>query len=1206
MSFLQQLCRNLYAGDLVAQSEARNLLTKAFPDFGPNDSRSEEEALKDRSLVQQRLGFSPSGSPHVSCTMLQELVEAPDNDVFCLLFAFHQLRQIILHNSFVLPVPFRLQLVEWMYRIIVEKQMGEPVLLSAALDAVTFLARVDYFESGQALCRLLESGWNPTGGGVAWKVQTWKVTQRLVETMNAPVNKKFGLAKHRKAANHFRDSFLLRAVTTAGSTLKDVSNLSDSLYQQLVTVVLGCLTKCVNFDFLGTNTEDAAEDLGSIQVPNSWRAFLNDSSFWQTLTNVNRMASAAVAVALALAELFHALAGIRRSIFSDSARVEFITWIFSESFTLVKLHGQSQLSSEPILFNFCLTVARIAAVHAKQDLAKCANIDEALDFIGNLSLHVFDPQKWADNVDANWFQTTIYHLLSFWEKMVLHVDFVLERPAWQTKILEMVKFLAQKFVQAGVSCCDQHADFMADELNEEGSVAQLLGCLAPMIRRSYPESGTMLLQLFQQTPPQSLARAWLIHTSAAVIGSRSSYRSPVVTEHDPMDALLTMQIVTGAHTSARLSFSGINATLLFFSQFRKSCFAETERSSSLYEHFDDAINTQAAMVEFIIYFINNVLQTFPHNSPLCTKAIELFSELGAGFSGVRMLAKTKSVSLLLQSPFLLDKVPGKVAEWLIFPANRKARSLLLQTLTNVLCAGQEQSQFEVEFYQFLTTFDNLQKERDLMFTNVDHFEHFCKDVRAIASSITHEIPFHLLLHWFLPVSHTLKECAIGFLEGSTAGRPLSPSYTLGKLWVELTLNRGKRLNFPLGNPKSVLLVREMCAAIEPLLLRSEKVLLSSLNTQESDTMLKIVRSWYELLSNVLRGKYVSVGNMKLYGDASFEQVLQAALLTLTMLPDYMNLFENVKLADACFTFLETLSRDHIFGMDALPAKILDSIVMLLLCVFRIDLTLENQTKLLNSACLCLENILTWVQAKAVQITLTTPDVLCSSEVSARFDSYFRLGDGNSLPLESSTIPQKHWLVSFFFDENSAVTKRILQSLVRFALIDEDCSFTWTVSRPITVYVVMMPGSFVSYLDSLVRVQLPECKQPLHRALAAFLQSLHAGIVTHLNTQSNNALATLGASSSSLHLHSSTEGVGQNLSRQNTASSFCDNASTVQMLREMDKDEIDDQSSLASSFPSFTSPIVIHDRLKDLVHHKISYLKREISSFASSLLFPPIV
>ena len=83
------------------------------------------------------------------------------------------------------------------------------------------------------------------------------------------------------------------------------------------------MVRCLNFDFIGTNPDESSEDVGTIQVPTSWRNVLQRPDTIEMLfefyanTDPPRSSKAMEAVIL--------LCSIRRSIFpTDKDRAEFL------------------------------------------------------------------------------------------------------------------------------------------------------------------------------------------------------------------------------------------------------------------------------------------------------------------------------------------------------------------------------------------------------------------------------------------------------------------------------------------------------------------------------------------------------------------------------------------------------------------------------------------------------------------------------------------------------------------------------------------------------------------------------------------------------------------------------------------------------------------------------------------------------------------
>ncbi|KAK2093766.1 Exportin 7 [Saguinus oedipus] len=84
------------------------------------------------------------------------------------------------------------------------------------------------------------------------------------------------LTKHRKIASSFRDSSLFDIFTLSCNLLKQASgknlNLNDESQHGLLMQLLKLTHNCLNFDFIGTSTDESSDDLCTVQIPTSWRS----------------------------------------------------------------------------------------------------------------------------------------------------------------------------------------------------------------------------------------------------------------------------------------------------------------------------------------------------------------------------------------------------------------------------------------------------------------------------------------------------------------------------------------------------------------------------------------------------------------------------------------------------------------------------------------------------------------------------------------------------------------------------------------------------------------------------------------------------------------------------------------------------------------------------------------------------------------------
>ena len=109
-----------------------------------------------------------------------------------------------------------------------------------------------------------------------------KVLNALVDEMNTPTAGRT-LTVHRKTAVSFRDQALFVAFQISITTLQRIKSqaipgITEAQQRKLSNLALSLATNSLSFDFIGTNPEESAEDVGTVQVPSSWRPMVQDTT----------------------------------------------------------------------------------------------------------------------------------------------------------------------------------------------------------------------------------------------------------------------------------------------------------------------------------------------------------------------------------------------------------------------------------------------------------------------------------------------------------------------------------------------------------------------------------------------------------------------------------------------------------------------------------------------------------------------------------------------------------------------------------------------------------------------------------------------------------------------------------------------------------------------------------------------------------------
>ncbi|XP_034721361.1 exportin-7-like, partial [Etheostoma cragini] len=145
------------------------------------------------------------------------------------------------------------------------------------------------------------------------------------------------LTKHRKIASSFRDSSLFDIFTLSCNLLKQTKqseqtvtiasgknlNLNDESQHGLLMQLLKLSYNCLNYDFIGTSTDESSDDLCTVQIPTSWRSAFLDSSTLQLFFNLYHSIPPSLSP-LVLSCLVQ-IASVRRSLFNNAERAKFLS-----------------------------------------------------------------------------------------------------------------------------------------------------------------------------------------------------------------------------------------------------------------------------------------------------------------------------------------------------------------------------------------------------------------------------------------------------------------------------------------------------------------------------------------------------------------------------------------------------------------------------------------------------------------------------------------------------------------------------------------------------------------------------------------------------------------------------------------------------------------------------------------------------------------
>ncbi|MBN3316501.1 XPO7 protein, partial [Atractosteus spatula] len=400
------------------------------------------------------------------------------------------------------------------------------------------------------------------------------------------------LTKHRKIASSFRDSSLFDIFTLSCNLLKQASgknlNLNDESQHGLLMQLLKLAHNCLNFDFIGTSTDESSDDLCTVQIPTSWRSAFLDSSTLQLFFDLYHSIPPSLSP-LVLSCLVQ-IASVRRSLFNNAERAKFLSHLVDGVKRI--LENPQSLSDSNNYHEFCRLLARLKSNYQLGELVKVENYPEVIRLIANFTVTSLQHWEFAPN--------SVHYLLSLWQRLAASVPYVkaTEPHMLETYTPEVTKaYITSRLESVHIIL----RDGLEDPLDDTGLVQQQLDQLSTIGRCEYEKTCALLVQLFDQSAQsyQELLQSsnasamdiavqegrltWLVYIIGAVIGGRVSFAS--TDEQDAMDGELVCRVLQLMNlTDSRLAQAGNEklelAMLSFFEQFRKIYIGDQVQKSS--------------------------------------------------------------------------------------------------------------------------------------------------------------------------------------------------------------------------------------------------------------------------------------------------------------------------------------------------------------------------------------------------------------------------------------------------------------------------------------------------------------------------------------------------------------------------------------------------------------------------------------------------
>ncbi|XP_037742364.1 exportin-7 isoform X3 [Chelonia mydas] len=727
------------------------------------------------------------------------------------------------------------------------------------------------------------------------------------------------LTKHRKIASSFRDSSLFDIFTLSCNLLKQASgknlNLNDESQHGLLMQLLKLTHNCLNFDFIGTSTDESSDDLCTVQIPTSWRSAFLDSSTLQLFFDLYHSIPPSFSP-LVLSCLVQ-IASVRRSLFNNAERAKFLSHL----------------------------------------------VDGVKRILEN-------PQHWE------FAPNSVHYLLSLWQRLAASVPYVkaTEPHMLETYTPEVTKaYITSRLESVHIIL----RDGLEDPLDDTGLVQQQLDQLSTIGRCEYEKTCALLVQLFDQSAqtfqellqsatasPMDIAvqegrLTWLVYIIGAVIGGRVSFAS--TDEQDAMDGELVCRVLQLMNlTDSRLAQAGNEklelAMLSFFEQFRKIYIGDqVQKSSKLYRRLSEVLglNDETMVLSVFIGKIITNLKYWGRCEPITSKTLQLLNDLSIGYSSVRKLVKLSAVQFMLNNhtsehfSFLGINNQSNLTDM-------RCRTTFYTALGRLLMVdlGEDEDQYEQFMLPLTAAFEavaqmfstNTFNEQEAKRTLVG----LVRDLRGIAFAFNAKTSFMMLFEWIYPSYMPILQRAIELWYHD----PACTTPVL-KLMAELVHNRSQRLQFDVSSPNGILLFRETSKMITTY---GNRILTLGEVPKDQVYALKLkgISICFSMLKAALSGSYVNFGVFRLYGDDALDNALQTFIKLLLSIP-HSDLLDYPKLSQSYYSLLEVLTQDHMNFIASLEPHV----IMYILSSISEGLTALD-TMVCTGCCSCLDHIVTYL------------------------------------------------------------------------------------------------------------------------------------------------------------------------------------------------------------------------------------------------------
>ena len=874
-----------------------------------------------------------------------------------------------------------------------------------------------------------------------------KIFNQLVTEMNQQ-SPGTSLIAQRKIAVSFRHNALLQIFQVSLQALQELQASQSSearLKEQAASLVLACLS----YDFVGTSLDESTEDIGTIQVPSSWRSLIEEPATMQLMFDVYRDSAPPVSnVAL---ECLVRMASVRRSLFaSETERNAYLQRLISG--TAEVLARNQGLGEHANYHEFCRLLSRLKTNYQLSELVAVPGYQAWINAVAEFTLTSLQSWQWAS--------ASVYYLLALWSRLISSVPYL--KGETPSMLDAYVPRITETFITSRLDSVTAVARGEAEEdpLDDEERLQDQLESLPHLCRFKYDTTVAFLVRMldpaiaeFNQCTNMPLGShpgnleivegrlTWLVYIVGAVIRGRLSCSSAEPQETLDGDlAFRVFQLIQvmdmgfhgtryGAESRQRLDLAVLN----FFGNFRKVYVGEQAmHSSKVYVQLSErmGLHDHLMVMNLTVTKITMNLKSFAQCSKVVESSLNLLQDLAVGFMSGKLLLRLDAIkgTLVAHTP---EHFP-----FLAQYANTRNRTIFYATLGRLLFMDDSAE----KFHEFMAPFGDLCdrlaatdahtfRTHEVKHTLIGLF----RDLRGIASAANSRRTYGLLFDWMYP-RHTglLLRAMENFADDPQVSTPLL------KFVAEFVLNKTQRLTFEPSSVNGILLFREISKLIVAYGQRIMQVPPPKPGSSEAYP-LRFKGIWIALtvLMRALSGNYVNFGVFELYGDNALKDALAVAIqLSLSMPLEEVLTYR--KVAKSYFALVEVLCHSHMAVVAACDAPTFGHI------------------------------------ARSLEAGLRSLDVSISSQCASAIDNlagfYFK-----AMNLVAGENPQRgSEELARHVQAQPGIFPDMLRTLFDIVLF-EDCANQWSLSRPMLSLILVCEHQYVE-LKAQIAATMPPAKR----------------------------------------------------------------------------------------------------------------------------------